>query len=206
MLGTVLNHTKSNTCAHVVYPLVLNHTKSNRLGLCDSGCRVWNATMCLLSWMSYYKEPVEEFTHKSSATTLPWSPTLHQKMSKSPRGNSPTKAVAQHCHKIQQYTVYLTRKWARARGGTHPRKQCHSTATKFNICTSAIPYSTKPHRITQAPLGHGTESHKIKQQFYNILLGSGTEPHKIKQNPLFDFVWFGVVRAKVSLRIKKERK
>ena len=173
MLGTVLNHTKSNTCAHVVYPLVLNHTKSNRLGLCDSGCRVWNATMCLLSWMS-----------------------------KSPWGNSPTKAVAQHCHKIQQYTVYLTRKWARACGGTHPRKQCHSTATKFNICTSAIPYSTKPHRITQAPLGHGTESHKIKQQFYNILLGSGTEPHKIKQNPLFDFVWFGVVRVKGLLKSK----
>ena len=105
--------------------------------------------------------------------------------------NSPTRAVPLHCHEVQHFT----RKWARARGGTHPRKQCHSTATKFNICTSAIPYSTKPHRITQAPLGHGTESHKIKQQFYNILLGSGTEPHKIKQNPLFDFVWFGVVRV-----------
>ena len=42
--------------------------------------------------------------------------------------NSPTRAVPVHCHEVQ----HLTRKWARARGGTHPRKQWHCTATKFN--------------------------------------------------------------------------
>ena len=51
------------------------------------------------------QEPVGELTHESGSTALPQNSTVHgildQKMSKSPWGNSPTKAVPQHCHKIQ---------------------------------------------------------------------------------------------------------
>ena len=95
----------------------------NVLTVCWRHCRRVDGVLTAISmtrpvwfWLSGVKchnvfivldeqEPVGELTHESGSTALPQNSTVHgildQKMSKSPWGNSPTKAVPQHCHKIQ---------------------------------------------------------------------------------------------------------